>query len=247
MRAFEGKVALVTGGSRGIGRAIAEAFAAEGAAVAVVSTQAAGAEAAAEACRARGAPKATGHAADVADEVQAQAAVEAALAAHGRLDCLVNAAGITRDGLLLRMSDEDFRRVLEVNLVGTFHTVRAAARPMMKQRSGRIVNVTSVVGITGNAGQANYAASKGGVIAFTRSAAKELASRGITVNCVAPGLIRTDMTASLPAEARRAMVGRIPLGREGEAADVVGPVLFLCSPAAGYVTGQVLVVDGGMI
>ncbi len=246
MSLFQGKSVLVTGGSRGIGRAVAEAFAAEGASVAVLATTADGAEAGAAACRERGAPLATSHAADVADEAAVDAAVAAVLEAHGRIDVLVNAAGITRDGLLLRMGDGDFRRVLEVNLVGTFHLVRACARPMMRARSGRIVNVTSVIGITGNAGQANYAASKAGVIAFTKSAARELAPRGITANCVAPGLIATDMTAALPPEARDALVQRIPLGRSGEPSDVAGAVLFLASPAAAWITGQILVVDGGM-
>jgi 3-oxoacyl-[acyl-carrier protein] reductase len=246
VREFEGKCVLVTGGSRGIGRGIAEAFAAKGASVAVVATTPDGAERGAEACRAAGSPLARGYPADVADEAQAEAAVEAALRDFGRLDAVVNAAGITRDGLLLRMKSEDFRRVLEVNLHGVFHVTRAVARPMAKARSGRIVNITSVIGRTGNAGQANYAASKAAVASFTRSVAKELGSRGVTVNCVAPGLVRTDMTAGLPEAAVNAMLERIPLGRMGEPADIAGPVLFLCSPAASWITGQVLVVDGGM-
>jgi 3-oxoacyl-[acyl-carrier protein] reductase len=247
MKSLDGRVALVTGGSRGIGRAVAEALASEGAAVAIVATTAEGAEGAAASCRDRGAPSASGHAADVSDEGAVDAAVAQVLATHGRIDILVNAAGITRDGLLVRMGDADFKRVLEVNLLGTFHTVRAVSRPMMKARSGRIINITSVIGLTGNAGQANYAASKAGVVALSRSAAKELGSRGVTVNCIAPGWIETDMTRDLSEEIKASMLARIPLGRAGTPADVAGAVLFLASPAAAWITGQVLVVDGGMI
>jgi 3-oxoacyl-[acyl-carrier protein] reductase len=246
MRDLEDRVALVTGAARGIGRAIAEHLAGRGAAVACVDLTAEGAEQGAAACRAKGV-KASAHAADVADPALCEAAVEACIAAHGRVEILVNCAGITRDGLLMRMSDQDFAKVIAINLTGTFSMTRAVTRPMMKQRWGRIVNIASVIGITGNAGQANYAASKAGVIALTRSAARELGSRGITVNAVAPGYIATDMTSVLPEEAKAAMLARIPLGRPGTSEDVAGAVGFLVSPAASYVTAQVLVVDGGMI
>ena len=177
-----------------------------------------------------------------------KAAVEAAVAhGGGKLDVLVNNAGITKDNLLMRMSDEEWDRVMDVNLKGTFLMTRAASRPLMKSRRGRIVNIASVVGLMGNAGQANYAASKGGVVAFTKSVARELAGRGVTANAVAPGYIATDMTAHLPAGAAEALKAQIPLGRLGVADDIAGVVRFLASEAASYVTGQVLCVDGGMV
>jgi 3-oxoacyl-[acyl-carrier protein] reductase len=243
---FDGVSVLVTGGTRGIGRAVVGAFAKAGARVTFTGTNAA---AAAEALAALGAGEAVRYVkADVSDAPAVKAAVEAAVAhGGGKLDVLVNNAGITKDNLLLRMSDEEWDRVLDVNLKGVFLTTRAAARPLMKSKRGRIVNVTSVVGLIGNAGQANYAASKGGVVAFTRSVARELSGRGVTANAVAPGYIATDMTAALPPAAAEALQKQIPLGRLGTGEDVAGVVLFLASEAAGYVTGQVLCVDGGMV
>lgn len=237
---------LVTGGTRGIGRGLVVGFAAAGARVTFTGTNdAAGAEAAAAAGPA-GAVRYVK--ADVSDGAQCKAAVDAAVEhGGGKLDVLVNNAGITKDNLLLRMTDEEWDRVLDVNLKGVFMTTRAAARPLMKSKQGRIVNVTSVVGLMGNAGQANYAASKGGVVSFTKSVARELSGRGVTANAVAPGYIATDMTANLPAGAAEQLKSRIPLGRLGTVEDVVGVVLFLASPAAGYLTGQVICVDGGMV
>jgi 3-oxoacyl-[acyl-carrier protein] reductase len=242
---LEGVSALVTGGTRGIGRAIVAALVRAGAKVAFTGSNAAAAE---ETRAASGAPeRCTFIAADVADPAAADRAVEAAVAFGGGLDVLVNNAGITRDGLLLRMSDEDWAKVIAVNLSGTFYAIRAAARRLMKSKRGRIVNITSVVGLTGNAGQANYAASKGGIVALTRSVAKELAGRGVTVNAVAPGYITTDMTAGLPEGAAEKLKAHIPLGRLGTPEDVAGVVAFLASTRAGYVTGQVIPVDGGMV
>ena len=242
---FSGVSVMVTGGTRGIGRALVAAFAADGARVTFTGTNDAGAAASIAACPD---PAAVRFAkADAADPVSSKAAVEAAVAHGGGLDVLVNNAGITRDNLLMRMSDEEWDRVLDVNLKGVFLTSRAAARPIMKSKRGRMVNVTSVVGLVGNAGQANYAASKGGVVAFTKSLARELAGRGVTVNAVAPGYIETDMTAALPAGAAEALKARIPLARLGTVEDVVSAVRWLASPAAGYVTGQVICVDGGMV
>jgi 3-oxoacyl-[acyl-carrier protein] reductase len=242
MSDFSGVSVLVTGGTRGIGRGIVEAFARRGATVTFT-----GRDEAAAAEVAGGAPGARFVAADVSTPGGAEAAVAAAVEHGGGLDVLVNNAGITRDGLLMRMSDEDWAAVLATNLTGTFLTTRAASRRLLKSQRGRIVNITSVVGLTGNVGQANYAASKGGIVAFTKAVAKELASRGVTANAVAPGFIQTDMTAGLPEAVVTEMRGRIPLGRLGTVQDVAEVVVFLATAEAGYVTGQVIVVDGGMV
>lgn len=240
---LEGQVALVTGASRGIGQAIAGRLVAAGAAVGIVGRDAKRLEAAARDIGDGVIPQA----ADVADPAQVKAAVEGVEGVLGPITVLVNNAGVTRDGVLVRMSDEDWDSVLDVNLKGAFNTMRVAARGMMKRRAGRIVNVTSVVGITGNRGQANYAASKAGLIGLTKSVARELASRNVLVNAVAPGFIDTDMTRGLGDAARGALLEEIPLGRLGTADDVADAVLFLSSDLASYITGHVLVVDGGMV
>jgi 3-oxoacyl-[acyl-carrier protein] reductase len=240
-----GQTALVTGASRGIGKAVALELAAAGATVAVnYANSNAGADAVVAEITAQGG-SAYALQADVSQEEEVNALVEAVIKRSGSLDVLVNNAGITRDGLLMRMKTSDWQAVINLNLTGVFLCTRAVTRPMLKQKRGRIVNITSVVGLMGNAGQANYAAAKAGVIGFTRSSAKELASRGITVNAVAPGFIATDMTKDLQAEA---LLAAIPLGRYGEVAEVAGAVRFLAAdPAAAYITGQVLQVDGGML
>ena len=238
-----GKVALVTGSTRGIGLAIARALHAAGAKVAIVGRD----QARAAAVAAELGQHAAGFACDVADGAQVEGAIAAAESALGPIDVLVNNAGLTRDNILLRLTEADWDAVLDANLKGAFHTTKAVIKGMMKRRAGRIVNITSIVGLTGNKGQANYAASKAGLIGFTKSVAKEYASRGILVNCVAPGFIETDMTAALPDAARASLLEDIALGRLGRPEDVAGAVLFLASDLAAYVTGQVLVVDGGMV
>ena len=239
-------VALVTGGSRGIGRAICLELARRGAAVAV---NYAGNEQAAretvEACRALGV-EAEAFQADVADPAACEELVKAVKDRFGKLDILVNNAGITRDGLLMTAKEEDLDRVLDTNLKGAYFCMKAASKVMMRQRYGRIISMSSVVGLRGNPGQTNYAASKAGIIGLTKAAAKELASRGITVNAVAPGFIDTDMTAAMPEKAREAMQATIPMGRPGAPEDVAKAVAFFAQPDSAYITGQVLCVDGGM-
>jgi 3-oxoacyl-[acyl-carrier protein] reductase len=239
-----GKVSLVTGASRGIGRAIARELGARGATVVCgARDQQKLAATVSEIVAAGG--QAMPVPLDVADRASVAAAFDAVLAAHGRLDHLVNNAGITRDNLVLRMKPEEWQQVLDTNLTGVFLCTQAALRPMLKQRSGRIVSVTSVVGLTGNPGQANYAASKAGIVGFTRSVAREVASRSITVNAVAPGYVETEMTAAMTDKARAAVTSLIPLGRVGQPEDVAAAVAFLVSDRAAYITGQVLSVDGG--
>jgi len=234
---LEGKLALVTGGSRGIGRAIALELGRAGAEVVVgYRTGREEAEAVASEIGGRAVE------ADVSDAESAKALVEAA----GDLDVLVNNAGLTRDGLLVRMSDDDWRTVIETNLSSVFYTCRAATRPMMRKRAGSIVNVSSIVGVHGNWGQTNYAASKAGIIGFTKSLARELGSRNVRANVVAPGYVKTQLTYVLPEEATSAMLTNTPLGRLGDPEDVAGAVRFLCSDAAAFVTGDVLLVDGGL-
>ncbi len=238
---FGGRKAMVTGAARGIGRDIAAALIEGGAKVALVDIL----EDVTGTANELG-ERARGYTADVTDPVGCKALVAQVVEEFGGVDILVNNAGITRDTLLPRMSVDDFDRVLKVNLYGTFYLTQAVARPMMKARYGRIVNIASVIGLHGNAGQANYAASKGGVIALTKSTAKELAGRGISANAIAPGFISTAMTDTIPEKVRDQMLSMIPFGRFGETSDVAGAVLFLASDLAGYITGQVLVVDGGM-
>lgn len=244
---LEGKVALVTGASRGIGRAVAIQLAQSGADVAVnYSGSEAAAQETVDAILALG-RKAIKIKANVANAEEVAAMVEETHKTFGHIDILVNNAGITRDGLLMRMKDEDFDAVIDINLKGVYLVTKAVSKIMMKQRAGHIINMTSVVGLMGNAGQANYAASKAGVIGFTKSCAKELASRGITVNAIAPGFINTDMTDVLLEKVKEAMVTQIPLGRMAKAEEVAAVTTFLASDFASYITGQVINVDGGMV
>ena len=243
---MQDQVAIVTGAGRGIGESIARHFVEAGANVAVVSRSEENSSKVAATLEAIRPGSARAYAVDVADFDAVQKVGEQIAADFGRADILVNNAGITRDNLLMRMSSEDWDAVLDTNLKGSFNVIRAVLRPMIKQRSGRIINISSVSGLIGLAGQTNYAASKAGLIGLTKSLAKEVASRGITVNVVAPGFIETDMTAVLNEEIRKGALSQIPLSRFGQPEDIASTVAFLCSPAAGYITGQVLAVDGGM-
>ena len=245
MRRFEGRVSIVTGASQGIGEAIACDLAAEGAAVVLVDVQRDKLEAVVRSIVDAGG-KAEAHQADVADAAAVKRVVDAVAAAHGRIDHLVNNAGITRDGLFMRMREEDWDAVIRVNLKGTFNLSKAVIRTMIAAKYGRIVNIASVVGLMGNAGQANYAASKAGVIALARSLAREVAARGITVNAVAPGYIATAMTEGLPEDIKKAFLEIIPMKKFGLPKDVASAVLFLLSDEAAYITGQVVSVNGGM-
>jgi 3-oxoacyl-[acyl-carrier protein] reductase len=244
MVTLTGRVAIVTGASRGIGRAIAERLASAGAFVAAAA-RGEHANATVEAIRAAGG-RAEAVALDVTDAESIKAAVAGVVERHGRIDILVNNAGITRDTLLLRMKREDWDAVIQTNLTAAFACAQAVLKPMLKQQAGRIINITSVVGQSGQAGQANYAASKAGLIGFTKALAQEVASRNITVNAVAPGLIDTDMTRALPAEAQEALLARVPLKRAGTPDDIGNAVCFLASDEASYITGHVLAVNGGM-
>ncbi|BDF35164.1 beta-ketoacyl-ACP reductase [Lachnospiraceae bacterium] len=244
---MEGKVALVTGGARGIGRAIALELA-KGGAIVVINYNGSQDKAMdlKQEIESRGG-RAEIYQCNISDFAKCEELVQGIVKQFGSLDILVNNAGITKDGLLMKMSEEDFDKVIDVNLKGAFNTIRFASRQMLKQKSGRIINLSSVVGVAGNAGQANYASSKAGIIGLTKAAAKELASRGITVNAIAPGFIETDMTDALPEKVKESTVSQIPLARFGRPEDVAKLAAFLASEASGYITGQVIHVDGGMV
>ncbi len=242
---LDGRIAIVTGASRGIGRAVAERLGSLGAQIAATATTSEGARETAEVLH-QGGIAAQGYALDVADAEAIDPFIQTVQAELGPPAILVNNAGITRDGLLMRMKDEDWQAVLETNLTSVFRLTRAVTRPMVKARSGRIIHIASLVGETGNAGQANYASAKAGILGFTRSAARELGPRGITVNAVAPGFIGTDMTADFPEEQREDLLAQIPLGRFGAPSDVAEAVAFLAGPGASYITGATLHVNGGM-
>lgn len=244
---LEGKTAIVTGASRGIGRAIALQLAAQGAAVVINYNGSEEKAREVEKQIEENGGRASVYQCDVADYGQCEKFIQDVIKEYGSLDILVNNAGITKDGLLMKMSEEDFDKVIDTNLKGAFNTIRFASRQMLKQKSGRIINMSSVSGVAGNAGQANYAASKAGLIGLTKAAARELASRGITVNAIAPGFIETDMTDVLSEQVREASVAQIPLGRFGRPEHVAAAAAFLASEEAGYITGQVLHVDGGMV
>lgn len=250
MQLLKGKTALITGGTAGIGKAIALQFAAEGADVAIFGTNAERAEKAVkeiEAARLSPEQKVISFLVDVSKSKEVDETVQKLLAAFGKVDILVNNAGITRDNLLMRMSEEEWDQVMQVNLKSVYNTCRSLSRPMMKAKSGTIINITSVIGLTGNAGQVNYAASKAGMIGFTKSLAKELSSRGIRANCIAPGYIETQMTDVLPAQVKEGILAKIPMARIGQPRDIAQAVLFLASDLSNYITGQVLAVDGGMV
>lgn len=246
MQSFAGKVAVVTGGGRGIGHAIAKAFVEQGARVAVVSRTRASCSAVAEELNASHPESARAYAVDVADHEAVQELGARIIADFGSVNILVNNAGVTRDGLLMRMKEEDWNTVLDTNLKGAFNTVKAFMRTLMKAEDPRIINIASVIGLIGNAGQANYSASKAGLIGLTKAVARELAGRAVTCNAVAPGFITTDMTGELPEKVREQVLTKIPLASFGVCADIAAAVLFLAGPQARYITGQVLAVDGGM-
>ncbi|HSX11577.1 MAG TPA: 3-oxoacyl-ACP reductase FabG [Chlamydiales bacterium] len=250
MQLLKGKVALITGGTAGIGKAIACLYAEHGADVVILGTNQERALAATkeiEACRADPQQKVSSFLVNVSNSKEIDEAIENVLKTHGKIDILVNNAGITRDNLLMKMSEVDWDLVMNVNLKSVYNTCKALARPMMKARGGTIINITSVIGLTGNAGQINYAASKSGMIGFTKSLAKELASRNIRANCIAPGYIETQMTEGLPPPVKEAILTKIPMSRIGQPRDIAHAALFLASDLASYITGQVLTVDGGMV
>jgi len=243
---FEGKVAIITGAGRGIGKAIAERLASEGADVVICDIDEEAAERTAEEIKNKYSVKAIAIRADVANGEEVNSMVEETIKNFARIDFLINNAGITRDSLLLRMSEEEWEKVISVDLKSVFLCTKAVVRHMMRQRFGRVVNISSVIGLRGNVGQANYSAAKAGIIGFTKSIARELAGRNITVNAVAPGYIQTEMTERLPQEVKEEMLKQVPLGRPGQPEDVAGVVAFLCSDDASYITGEIIRVDGGM-